>query len=377
VTGTLDGKCSRVIWTTLLTAIHSLPISAMRFSKEVDVQKRLSVIDLIERWSTDSFEAEDIALNVELNLLAYRPERSWQVMPLSLSGRKNAALMCVKRLLPLLPADDIVWSEMVMTTLSLRYDQEILCWMLRNIKGMLHDDDYHTIVQLSVYKELPLRDPVAMRMIVERSTNVQLHRCQDKERYYWFAPASTPTLLALYQPAMFLAWRNILHDVGLGVEEFVRDEMEQPMVKEEGWTEQSLIALFKYEFLPPVSVPRSGFPACERCGEDDRRTVDLGWRRRIRDFRCGRVLSTQDITDDNNSAQSEEDPQDAKPYNIVCWNECFDGVCVAWGYENDGTGEPDFPPYDPEWREKAKSRIEEVEFEDEDHGRKIPGAFVE
>jgi hypothetical protein len=76
--------------------------------------------------------------------------------------------------------------------------------------------------------------------------------------------------------------------------------------------------------------------------------------------------------------QSEEDPQDAKPYNIVCWNKCVDDVCVAWGYENDGTDEPDFPPYDPEWRKKAKLRIEEVEFEDEDHGRrKIPGAFVE
>jgi hypothetical protein len=275
VTGTLDGKCSRVIWTTLLTAIHSLPISAMRFSKEVDVPKRLSVIDLIERWSTDGYEADEIGLVIGLNLHAYRPERPWHVMPLSLSDRKNAALMCVKRLLPLLPADDNLLSLIVIETMMLRYDQEILYWMLRNIKGMLHDDDHFTMVQLSIYYGLPLRDPVAMRMIVERSTNVQLHRCQVKERDYWFAPASTPTLLALYQPAMFLAWRNILYDVGLGVEEFVRDEMEQPMVKEEGWTEQSLMALFNYEFLPPVSVPRLGFPACERCGEDDRRTVDL------------------------------------------------------------------------------------------------------
>ena len=335
------------------------------------------MIDVLLNSSSESFEAAGIGYLLNTNWRIYNQFRSAEYMPLPRAERNDAALRITKRLLPSFAADDIILSYMLDGALLWYYEGEVLHLMLKNMKGMLidtHGYESSEVLDMAILRKLPLRDSVATRMIVERTRN--LHHCSDPKNC-WYAFQFTPTSLAMYEPAMFLAWRNILLDHALDLEEFVKHEMEQSVPREEGWTEQTLTALFKYDFDPYKSPSESGFLVCERCGKYEgfaRTKVDLAWRRLLRDFRCGRV----ELTKDDANRTMRDASLVVRSYNIVCSDKCDDGVCVALGYENDGTEEPDLPPYDPKWREKAKSRIEEVGIEDEDHGsRKIPGAFVE
>jgi hypothetical protein len=216
---------------------------------------------------------------------------------------------------------------------------------------------------------------------------------------------------------LFLAWSRLLREVGHDIRTFVSRELEEGLLKEQGWDESSLTFLFEENFVPdPHHAPTAlMFPSCERCGDEGsgifvRLKVDLKWRRRLRDIRrlhSSRSSLTglppfnialapagdqtfkgsdasggsQDVETQATSTDSPGgDPGISKPlpYRIVCSRECRDEVCVAWVYENDSTDEPNFPPYplQPEVGSGKALAIQEA-GQEQCPTKKIPGAFID
>ena len=60
----------------------------------------------------------------------------------------------------------------------------------------------------------------------------------------------TPTSLALYSSWSFGLWRDGLYKVGVNLEEFVIAEMQQAPLVEAGWTAETLLAVFDYDYEP-------------------------------------------------------------------------------------------------------------------------------
>lgn len=202
----------------------------------------------------------------------------------------------------------------------------------------------------------------------------------------------------------------MLHDIGCDVREFLQQESKWGTLGAAGWTESSLTHLFATDLTDDIyNGPRQfGFPSCERCGQNGTTwrflTVDLRWRRRLReirqDYAIRSLIGTQDsqslhivieIDRKDTSDESSEDPwlipaQDLAnksdkhlPYRIVCSAECMDGVCVAWLYENDLKTEPSFPlfPQEPATAEELDGDKMSGVKADEYPEVKVPGAFVD
>jgi hypothetical protein len=206
----------------------------------------------------------------------------------------------------------------------------------------------------------------------------------------------------------FLAWRDMLQDLGHKTTTFIDQELKQGALKESGWTAASLCELFDSNILPnPYYGPTIlCFPNCERCEQSGTMDfanlkVDLVWRRYLRGIRLNysrktakvrsehltspstRIVgeNTQLDQEDNSSSKQDESSKDEKelPYRIVCSVECLDGVCVAWVYEDETDIEPDLPPYfsvklPKDDDSKAEGTIEVVE-EENCPTDSMPGAF--
>ena len=222
----------------------------------------------------------------------------------------------------------------------------------------------------------------------------------------------TPTMLAMYDPSLFIVWRTMLQDLGHDVREFVRQELEQGTLRAAGWTESSLLHLFQTDLTTDqYDGPRVfGFPICERCGHNGtglgpRLKVDLGWWRHLRAIRkqYANTPSTNSIQEPQSLNVFVDSDRKNKwgdmpvncwptstqalgdggfkhlPYRIVCSTNCMDGVCVAWMYENDLDIEPSFPPYPQE--PNAAGELDDGKNsggkEDEYPEVKVPGSFVD
>jgi hypothetical protein len=89
-----------------------------------------------------------------------------------------------------------------------------------------------------------------MKLIVKKTKN--LHRREVKS--YRDPQTETPTMLAMYDMKTFLAWRDMLQDLGHNITTFVDQELKQGALKESGWTAASLCELFDSDILPIPTV---------------------------------------------------------------------------------------------------------------------------
>jgi hypothetical protein len=176
----------------------------------------------------------------------------------------------------------------------------------------------------------------------------------------------------MYDMRTFLAWRNMLHDLGHETMAFVERELSEGSLRENGWTNSSLCEFFDTNALPdPYYGPAIlGFLGCERCGDSGttcfgKLKVDLVWRRYLRDIRMKHLArarkndpeySTTPGSNPNNAGIQQTQGTSSSsssdrvcvggrelPYRIVCSTKCTDGVCVAWIYEDDTDSELDLP----------------------------------
>jgi hypothetical protein len=370
------------------------------------------MINVLQNNKREEYDNDDIQHMMLRFMQAYRPQK---VIDMTWAQRRNAALRILATLIASFDPHDPEIIAIVHVAILFYYEQNVLHWLLDYMKGpftLLGSDI--SVIHLSMERRLLERDPPAMKAIVQRTDNIHL-RIADSSSW---GVRSTPTMLAMYDMGLFLAWSRLLRQVGHDIRPFVSRELEEGLLKEQGWDESSLTFLFEENFVPdPHHAPTAlMFPSCERCGDEGsgifvRLKVDLKWRRRLRDIRrlhssrssfaglpsfnvalvpagdqtlngSDASGSSQEVETQATSTDSPEvDPEISKPlpYRIVCSRECRDAVCVAWVYENDSKDEPNFPPYPLQSggeSGKACFTVQGVE-EEQCPASKIPGAFVD
>ena len=74
----------------------------------------------------------------------------------------------------------------------------------------------------------------------------------------------TPTSVAIRQSYRFFQWRKVLIELGLDLEVFVKKELQQAPLVIAGWAEDTLLALFAYEFQP---CDPPGENMCAQCNK--------------------------------------------------------------------------------------------------------------
>jgi hypothetical protein len=214
-------------------------------------------------------------------------------------------------------------------------------------------------------------------------------------------------MLAMYEMKTFLAWRDLLRDLGYEITAFIDQELKEGSLVDDGWTASSLGEIFATEILPDLYCGPTifGFLTCERCGDNGigisgKLKVDLVWRRYLRDIRLKHWRKTRKDgskfpTSSSYSSvwQGTHPTQEASssskqggvqigardlPYRIVCSVACLDDVCISWVYEDETDREPDLPPYPYEslvaigdTEEEIAVVVEEESCPTED----MPGAF--
>ena len=319
---------------------------------------------------------------------------------MSLADRRDAALGVIKQLIYHFPEEDVERSNILFDLMHFNYDRSVLHWTLRSIKGFIHDNSQNSGIHQGFWRKLPVRDPMSMRLIVQKTQN--LHRFYDMNCFT--LPAGTPTSLAMYQPGLFFQWRSILLDQGHDIDHFVRRELEVPHLGDQGWEQGTLTAVFKSEAFPDSRPSASGFFKCDRCGryeESAATMVDLPWRHHLRSIRNRHCIEAQQPRRDDlinevqnitiriacpeikhhsghtTTSKPEMCPSPNTllwPYRIVCSDSCEDGVCVAWVFENDLVEEPCLPAYTPEHERLPVSGVCEL---DDCPSMDMPGAFRE
>jgi hypothetical protein len=369
------------------------------------------MINLLQKHRRDDYEDFTIGNMIWHTLLFYRPQKELNI---PWADRRAATLSFISTLLPFYKADHPHRAEIIHKAVKLCFEQEVLGYLLRTTKGYIDLDlSISSTVHEALHRRLLERDPSSMRLIVQKTKD--LHRCEIK--YDGRTVVETPTMLAMYDMKTFIAWRELLHDLGHETSAFVEQELKEGALRDDVWTRSSLSELFDTEGLPdPIYGPMFfGFPNCERCGHNGsidfgKLKVDLIWRRHLWDIRV--KLSDKMVQTGNASTASPientppmEDPptpgtkdsqEDAPPsetrntiveqeanfkarrslpYRIVCSDACRDGVCVAWVYEDNSNDEPDLPLYPFESPSKSEDNSENGVAEESCLTDCMPGAF--
>lgn len=65
---------------------------------------------------------------------------------------------------------------------------------------------------------------------------------------HYSSQPETPTSLALYTSSAFTQWRNALKNMSLDFEAFVKKELQRGPLREAGWCQDTLLALFRQDF---------------------------------------------------------------------------------------------------------------------------------
>jgi len=361
------------------------------------------------KYCPDEHDEMQISKLIGLLHLFYRPQK---VFKLGLEERRDAALRIIKQLIGHFPEGDVMRSKIFVALMEFNYDQSVLQWTLQNIKGTIQDGGGSSGIHEGLWRKLPIRDPMSMKLIIQKTEN--LHRFYRKPSST--LPSGTPTSLAMYQPGMFFTWRNMLLELGYDLEEFVRRELEESHLANEGWECETLALVFKSKAFPDSSPNRNGYLQCERCGLNEemlQTMVDLPWRRHLRSRRSRRskelglslcdnesateirtisitftgsnitkesvhstldktLLPTGEPADGGTSFDIKPALGSSWPYKIVCSMDCVDGICVARVYDDESTEEPHLPPYHARKTIPSIARLYEL---DDSPSKKMPGAF--
>lgn len=365
------------------------------------------MINLLQKHRREDYDDMTIGSMIWQIMLFYRPQKD---IKMSWLQRRAAILRLLSLLLPFFDNDNPCRSEILHLAVLLTYEQEVLQYILRTTTGYIDHgksfDKSFSVVHKALEERLLERDPNSMKLIVEKTKN--LHRPVTIS--YQGPQNETPTMLAMHDMKTFLAWREILQDLGHEITAFIDHELREGSLADNGWTASSLSEIFTTKQLPdPYYGPSIfNFPNCERCG--DQRTdftnklkVDLVWRRFLRDVR---LKHSKEISIDGEASQTASDNSILRnvthvapeaistsstnqdwnftvskelPYRIVCADHCQDDVCVAWVYENETDIEPDLPPYPykkPEVKEETNHGGPTVMVEEDScPTERMPGAF--
>lgn len=361
------------------------------------------MINLLQKHRREDYDDLTIGNMIWHVMLFYRPQKD---IKMSWMQRRAAILRLFSTLLPFFDNDNPYRSEILHLAVLLTYEQEVLQYILRTTTGYIDLGKSFSVVHKALEGRLLERDPNSMKLIVEKTKN--LHRPVTIS--YQGPQTETPTMLAMHDMKTFLAWRDMLQDLGHEITAFIDQELREGFLADNGWTASSLSEIFTTKQLPdPYYGPSIfNFPNCERCG--DQRTdftnklkVDLVWRRFLRDVRLkhSKEISidgkASQIASDNSTLRNathvarEASPtsstnQDGKsavsrelPFRIVCADQCQDDVCVAWVYENETNIEPDLPPYPykhPEVKGETNHGGPTVMVEEDScPTERMPGAF--
>lgn len=389
---------------------HQLDISALLLSEGADVQE-MDWVDRRKPISNLYFGGcHNIKLKLTLaNLLAhhdfldddvnfwaigrlimfYRPNR---IMDLDVASRNESVLVVLQYLAPYFHRTNYNFNGLFSDLLSMGYDGAVLQWSLSNIPGKLRGNENRSIIQRAIRRLLLIQEPLTMKTIIDKSMTADLHLYIDPSPSQVYG-RETPTSLAMYDLEGFLVWRRLLKELGFDISDFVAREIEAGVWKSNGWTQQTLLALFEQELtLPKLPKPFNpmGCRPCDRCQQPthitDLNKVDLEWRRKLRAIRTGKahdilddcsalvgkVGVRYDITDRTNG-NGVESALDPLPYRIVCPRKCKDGICVAWEFEN--FEPPSLPPYIPKEERKRLERLRLLEEEAKCPTYTMPGAF--
>ena len=290
-------------------------------------------------------------------------------MAMDLTTRNQAAHTLLQHLSHLLPRDDENWTKILLGMMQLFYDADVLCFTLGRIRGGFPEMQENSVVHRALAMKLFITDPIAAGMVVRKTSRGGLHRFWGKE--HSGVPPGTPMSLAMYQPRLFFGWVRVLRDVGLDLGEFLKEELEgeRSVLKGEGWDVDALMEVVGLQADEGVVKSTSGCLKCERCGRAEGSSwlkVDLAWRWRLMDLRKRQRAETSavrysTISDPSNETEaipmSPMSPMAMKttplkvisfydtsglerlPYGIVCSDECQDGICVAWVFEERSTAD--------------------------------------
>jgi hypothetical protein len=343
----------------------------------MEIDPKLAMIHLLQRHRREDYEDGTMMHIIGISMLGYRPQK-WFNMPWS--KRCEALLKLLQTLMPILGPEDPYRIKIIWTAVTFYYEQEALRWLLRTTHCSLDGSVDHSTIHEALHQRLLERDLCSMRLIVRKTKN--LHFCARKG--YALTGFQTPTMLAMYDMNMFQLWRQILCELGHDIERFIRDELEEGFLRQEGWTESSMRFLFHVD-IPSYSHPAPfelRFPSCQRCGRNNvvlgaKLMVDLEWRRRLRDIR----LRFSDRLPMSSTGDQPDNPVPdvSLPYKTVCSHGCQDGICVAFIYDDDSVNEPKFPLYhdpDPmEWGAGSEANGRGVDLQETCPTNKMPGAF--
>lgn len=108
-----------------------------------------------------------------------------------------------------------------------------------------------------------------LQMILEKGADPHLVGSDDE----WSPREETPTSLAMYSSWLFAAWQEALWQTSMDLENFVKKELQQSPLKETGWDEDLLLALFLVQ-VPPY--PRPPWH-CDLCETDKHVLVHVPW----------------------------------------------------------------------------------------------------
>lgn len=287
-------------------------------------------------------------------------------MAMDITSRNKAAHTLLQHLSHLLPRDDENWIKILIAMMQLFYDADALRFTLGRIRGGFPEMQENSVVHRALAMKLFVTDPVAAGMVVRKTSREGLHRFWGRE--HSGVPPGTLMSLAIYQPRLFFAWVGVLRDVGMDLRVFVREELEAEgsVLRSEGWAVDSLMEVIDLSAEEGEFKSASEFLRCERCGRAEGSSwlkVDLAWRRRLGEVRKRQRAETRaarypTITDPSNGTEAipisamaaMTTPQistafhdnlglERLPYRIVCSDECQDGMCVAWVFEDRSTAE--------------------------------------
>jgi hypothetical protein len=355
---------------------------------------KLAMIDLLQKRRHDDYEDMSLMFILGVFFKKYRPQSSIE-MPWE--ERRREIFAAARALLSAIPYSkdgDIVRTKVLASCIRFYFDGDVLRHILKGIRGsivetLFNDAHNESVLHEAISRRLLERDPLSMTIIMQKTQHFHILRSLSHSDL----TRKTPTMLTMYDPHLFLAWRTMLRDLKRDIQAFVYDELQYGMLRATGWNEHSLAYLFQADLTSHLfEAPRTytfGFPLCQRCGHNgttlgSHLKVDLGWRRYLRAVRrhySGSItkdnkpvqsnLIVSDESSRDNSVRLSESRPISLPYHIVCSTACIDGVCVAWLYENDSHIEPDLPQYP--YVEPVQSHIEK----DMCFNMRIPGAFLE
>jgi hypothetical protein len=99
---------------------------------------------------------------------------------------------------------------------------------------------------------------------------------------FWSPIEKSPTSISMYSSAAFLAWRQLLEDQQLPLEEFITQELRQGPPKSQNWDKCSLMQVFTLSLKPAVYPDH----CCEWCETSFERfsMVEIAWQDILEQF---------------------------------------------------------------------------------------------